>query len=407
MLNSTDFNRLITAARNYYSGKPTDLTDSEYDQLLKDSGIKDITVYLDGGNDRDTVNHPFEIPVFPKVDNWDLFESLKYPDSVITPKWDGCSTIAYYVNGKLSKILTRSNEVNGKVKTKLLKNKYPAEVDPRVIAILGEALVPFKISESRANANGLVNSVNMQDQVETKLQIRAFDVITNVPMRYIDRIKLSQMRYEVLTDGEAMTINDNATYDEFYADGIVIYNNDPTCVSNAHILKLHSATQTSITTIVSEAIEVSEKTGLLTPKYYLEPTVINNIKVKCVGNCGSIDTIRRKGIGIGSIVKVHLAKAIIPQIQEVYTTGTLPEVRKCPECGSVVEEFQGKFICTNPKCSIWTRRYNNCKGSFSDFVRPPRSDKDPDWVNNMSTLQREYVVKLGKIYREINTCQKK
>ena len=172
MLNSNDFNKLITAARNYYSGKPTDLTDSEYDQLLKDSGIKDITVYLDGGNDRDTVNHPFEIPVFPKVDNWDLFESLKYPDSIITPKWDGCSTIAYYVNGKLSKILTRSNEVNGKVKTKLLKNKYPAEVDPRVIAILGEALVPFKISESRANANGLVNSVNMQDQVETKLQIR-------------------------------------------------------------------------------------------------------------------------------------------------------------------------------------------------------------------------------------------
>lgn len=401
MLNTNDFNRLITAARNYYSGKTTDLTDKEYDALLLESGIKDISIYLDKVDDRETMNHPIEIPVFPKVDNWDLFDSLKFPDSIITPKWDGCSTIAYYVDGKLSNILTRSNEVNGKVKTKLLRKKFPQEVDKRVVAILGEALVPYKISASRANANGLVNSVNMQDQVDAKLQIRAFDVVTTEPMSYSDRIKLSQMHYEMLTDDEAMLINDNATYDEFYADGIVIYDNNPRCISDAHILKLHSATQTSITTIVSEAIEVSEKTGLLTPKYYLEPTVINNIKVKCVGNCGSIDTIKKKGIGIGSVVKVHLAKAIIPQIQEVYTTGELPEVRKCPKCGSIVKEFQGKFICENPYCQIWTERYNKVHGEFSEFVRPPRSDKDPDWMHHMTGLQKEYVWELGKIYKNI------
>lgn len=400
MLSTDEFNLLIKSANQYYKGLPTELTDREYDELLSRSEIKDITVYLDN-IEGDTINHPMNIPVFPKIDDWSRLDELKnsYSEYVITPKYDGCSTIAYYMNGKLTRILTRSNEVNGKDKTKSFWNKYPQEVDTRVLAILGEALVPVCKSKGRADANGLTNSKYLQDRIDSDLEIHAFDVITSEPMSYIDKIKLTNMYHRELTMDEALFINNTGTFDGFYADGIVIYDNSLRSVSDAKILKLHSAKESAITTVVAESLEVSDKTGLLTPKYYLEPVVINNINVKCVGNCGSIDTIESKGLGIGSQVKVHLAKAVIPQISEIISRGKLPEDRTCPVCGSKVERFQGKFICNNPECGIWKGRYKAVNGDIMRFVEPPRAKGD--WLHKMTPLQKEYVGKLMKIYKNI------
>lgn len=394
MLTEDEFTKLINAAQSYYDGLDTGLTDMEYDHLFNESGLSksDLLsrIHLNG----DTMNHRISIPTYTKITDWDKFNDYYSDTAVLTPKWDGCSTVAYYVNGVLDVILTRSDEVTGKVKTNTLKSKYPYRVDPRITAILAEALVPMKLSKGRADANGLVNATkdNKIPEIEEKLIPHAFDVITTEPMSYSDRMHLLDglMPYKILSYEEAMYIKDNGNNGEYYTDGVVIYGDGYT-----QIFKVGS-TESPITTVTKITIQVDDKYSLLTPIVHFEPVVINNYNIKKASNSGSVQRMKDKGIGIGASVRVHLANMTIPQIKDVITEGKYPEVFVCPECKKPVFEFQGKYVCKNDECTIWTKRYSNTKGDKKQFVMPPRYNG-----GNLTSKQIEYVKLTSEIYEKV------
>lgn len=395
-MDQNQINRLINAAQKYYSGLDTGMSDMEYDKLFNESGLTKAQLFDMIVIDGETLTHPCELPVWSKLTDWSLIDKyLIKPNAILTPKWDGCSTVAYYENGKLVKILTRSNEVNGKVKTKMLHDKFPNEVDPRVRAILAEALVPVSLSETRASANGLVNSKYKQDEVDKNLKLRAFDVITSEPMNYLSRIKLTQMDYRILDMEEARGINKTGTLGDFYTDGIVIYFD-----GGAQIFKLESATDSATVVVNKEVICESEKTSLFVTKYMFDPVVLNNVNIKCVGNCGNLDTIKERGIGIGTVATVHLAKAVIPQFKEIISKGKVVEHRYCPDCGEELEEFQGKLFCNNMDCNVWKRRLANFP-TKDTFLKPPGFDPAKKSWKQLSAKQMEYVKKVYPIWKHL------
>lgn len=391
---------LIRAAQLYYEGRDTGLTDAEYDKLFADSGMTKAEllshVHLDG----EKMRHDLVIPSYPnKITDWSLLkpfmESKNNP--VLTKKFDGCSIVAYYhTDGTLDKILTRSDEETGHLKTQMLKNKFPQKVDPRVMAILAEALVPMEKSDTRASANGLINSKTKQKEVDENLVVRVFDVITSEYMNYKNRIKLATdagMIHGIIGFDQAEFIRSHGNDGTLYIDGVVVYYD-----GGARIFKLESATDSATVTINKEILCVSEDTGLISTKYGFDPVVLNNVRVKCVGNCGSIPTIKEKGIGIGTLAEVHLTKGVIPAFRSVIKKGTVVEDRVCPECGSPLEEFQGKLICNNHKCKIWSRRYLRFPDKI-DFIKPPRFKS---W-DNLSDKQKEYANKLSIIYNSLSS----
>ena len=355
--------RLINAASNYYTGLPTGMSDFEYDGLMQRIQVENpsfsIFDYIVYGEDSSKGVHPLRVPTFDKVNFNELTKTAVDETMSITPKYDGCSIVAYYTNGELKNILTRSNEVTGVVQTNKLRHKVPGTVDSSIIAILFEAVV----STNRAKANGLINSKYKQDEVDELLTLRPFDcILKGRVLGYKARMDLTGLEYTTLTIQEAMSLNaqgDEPTLNGLPVDGVVVYSNvNPTF---GKIFKFYSTSNK--TTIVKRlTFNPSKNTGIINIGVELEPVKIGAITIRNVGNIGSWQTVLNKRIGTGSEVSVTLTKVTIPMITS-NTPCTVKPTPTCPWCGMDLEEFQGKLICVNENCTFWedyfaTRYFN-------------------------------------------------
>lgn len=369
--NPEEFDALIQAAQNYYNGRPTGMDDFRYDSLLADIksqnpsfNIFDYVVYE---TDSKRVPHSVKFPNFEKVDFGRLQLEGGESDITLTPKNDGCSIVAYFLDGKLQNILTRSNEVEGVVQTNKLWTKVPKTVNPDIRAILFEATT----EGNRSLSNGLINSKYKQDEVDEKITLNPFDcILWNRLLGYKQRMDMTGLEYTTLTIQEALAIKDmgdepyivitrNGKQIKVPVDGIVAYSNvDPLY---GRIYKFYS-TQYKISTVTKLTFEPSSETGINNIVVEFEPVKIGAITVKRCGNAGSWKTIKEKKLGVGSQVEVYLAKVTIPAIAS-NTPWTEEPKPKCPWCGHELSEFQGKLVCKNLDCSFWedffeTRYFN-------------------------------------------------
>ena len=351
---STRRERLVLAANDYYNGRLTGLSDQEYDELLRSEKEFDPTFnifdYVHYEGQFSKAKHSIKIPVWSKSTDWNLMKTL-FEEYVVTPKFDGCSIVAYYLDGKLNNIITRSNEIEGVVQTEKLKNKVPQEVDSKVKAVLCEAVCV----ESRQKANGLINSKYKQDEVDELLTLMPFDVITTIPMTYIERFKLANLRPLIITPSQAEEIRDKYTcyfngIGDVPCDGLVGYS-DIYPTRPAQILKLYGVDfADTVITKVQPILSYDSMTFSLT--YWFNPVELGGSTIKKVGNAGSYKTCREKMLGLGSKVQVRLAKQVIPQIKSSEEWDEkLDQTIYCPYCGDPLVEFEGKLICKNSKCS--------------------------------------------------------
>lgn len=378
-----DANILLTAANNYYNGRETGITDLEYDTIMDrvkterpDFNIFDYVKY---DVDSEHGVHPLTIPTFQKV-NYDTLSSEWNEDLVLTPKYDGCSIVAYYTNGELQNILTRSDESTGIVQTNKLKGKVPNVVDPEIRAILFEALTP----EHRSAANGLVNSKYKQDEVDSKLRLRPFDcVLTSRCLGYIDRMNLTGLDYTVLTVAESLSLRGQGDEPKLYVedwdievpvDGIVAYSK--TRGEFGKIYKFY-VTEAKVSTVTNLKFEQSSDTGIVNITAEFEPVRIGSINVKKVGNVGSWDTVKEKKLGVGSEVKVLLTKMTIPYITSNTPWKEIPRPI-CNWCNLPLSDFQGKLICENPECGFWVDYF------ATRYFNIMREVKSSDWVDEVT-----------------------
>lgn len=366
------YDKIIKNANLFYNGYKPEIDDIEYDDGLKELmrqnpgfSIYDHIVYE---KQFERVPHTIKFPNFEKLEFSRLQLECNDPDLVLTCKYDGSSVIIMYDgDGNLQNILTRSNEIDGIVQTEKLRNKVPQKVDPSVRAILAECTV----EGNRSLANGLINSKYKQEEVNEKLFLNFFDVILRGRvLGYEQRMKLAGVPYNTLTVKEAMQLKELGDEPYYVAeregrvrkipvDGIVAYSNvDPLY---GKIYKFYS-TQYKISTVKKLTFEPSAETGINNIVVQFDPVKIGSITVKKCGNAGSWKTIKEKKLGPGSQVEVYLTKVTIPAIHS-NTPWTEEPIPKCPWCGEVLEEFQGKLICKNLDCGFWedffeTRYFN-------------------------------------------------
>lgn len=352
---------LILAATNYYNGRPTGMTDEMYDSLLQEAKNEnpefDIFKVITIGGDRETVRHtvPFTQQEFKiQFRSRDEFDKLIEPiknDWVCTPKFDGSSIRAYYLDGKLSDIVTRSNEIDGKRKFDQLRNKVPNVVDKEVLTIDFEALCSiedFK-EDTRSNANGLVNSCNMQERVDKYLHLIPFKVTPRTKMNYMDAMKL------VFNDEDFMIVDiNNIDYEtrtvEFHGlhypiDGFVFYKD----TELSHKIYKHYFNQ-DLSTIVTNIQWVFTNILCWNPKIQFNPIYIDGRRVAQATSNG-LKRLQSIKAGIGSEITIILANSTIPQVHKVIEPSenyNIPEV--CPFCGHKMSIVNNKIRCENDFC---------------------------------------------------------
>lgn len=97
------------------------------------------------------------------------------------------------------------------------------------------------------------------------------------------------------------------------------------------------------------------KYGTLIPKALLAPIEIDNVTISFV-TLSNLDLIQKKGLKIGSKVKIARANDVIPYISEILgeMEGSKPikQLNYCPVCqGKVYYSQEDKnLVCSNPKC---------------------------------------------------------
>lgn len=87
----------------------------------------------------------------------------------------------------------------------------------------------------------------------------------------------------------------------------------------------------------------------------------------------------QKKLGIGSQVKVILAKMTIPQISE-NTSWKEPPKPTCPVCGSLLQGYGKDLICSNLDCKFWDNFFmDRIFTHFETFM-------GKEWVDEFTTV---------------------
>lgn len=250
-------------------------------------------------------------------------------------KYDGCSLVAYYNEGKLVQVCTKSAVEWGIDRTATLSWLFPEYVDPEIDSIQGEAVV--KVSEiggeyaARSKANGLINSKYKADEINKFIHIRAFkvgfkDLDPNVE-RMIDALKILPIpthgKFQIAKELTEDDVTESAVGSEdILYDGIVMYD----MYSDKIIGYKRHSDEHLVTKITHIEWNMSSK-GLMVPKFNFEEVVFNAVyddEGNVIGgihtkraSCGSANRLFSMGAGVGAIVEVYRANSTIPQISKV------------------------------------------------------------------------------------------
>ena len=356
--------RFIDVSQKYYTGLNTGMDDASYDklheQVLEIDPNFDVFKHLDlSGTDRTDVEHyldfvpqEFKIPFYSMEE---IIEIIKSSDRIPTYKMDGTSIRAYYSDGKLYDIVTRSGEFIGKRKFDSLYNKFPSEVDPNVMCIDAEATCSIDDfgDNARSNSNGLINSCYKQDEVDKFIIMIPFKVTTKSNVNYIDSFKLCG--YSEL-DIPLVNLNDLKTFEDRYIiykgkriliDGFVLY--DKLNQSTPHQIYKYYSNQEVSTEVVNIDWRFNDKLNWV-PTLEVDDILLDGRNVGRVTSNG-YGRLKELKAGVGSVITVVLANSTIPQLSKVISESedyNLPE--KCEFCGAELIEVNNKLRCSNKYC---------------------------------------------------------
>jgi len=358
---------VITAADAFYNGGKLPMDDESYDKFKKEVELVEpsfnvfnhIKIF-----DRKRIKHPiqFQQPDYKQeFHNIDEFKSRYTGVEYIAPKYDGCSIRCYFLNGVYSDALTRSDEWSGARQFTKLTNKVPNKVHPSIKFIDFEAccsVEEFRI-ESRGKANGLINSVHKQGEVDSFLKLIPFKVGTDFVTDYKDQMTLAG--FVEGQDYLLLDINNLPDYmdkkvklgDKHYPiDGFAFYYHDK------QNFKLHKHYSTEDVTAEVTGIQWNFSNKLFfVPKVLITPIYIEGRRVSRASSNG-LDTLINKRCGVGAEVTIILAKSVIPQVSKVVKIGTDYSYSECQLCHSAVVTENEVTHCTNSKCSDFKQSIN-------------------------------------------------
>lgn len=336
--------------------------------------------------------------LLPRNAHIDYFAELKI---------DGLTVVLTYEDGYFVRGATRGDGRIGedvtqnlktiesiplRLNTALLEKKIGKKV-PRVIEVRGEAYLSKRefarinkeqekrglktYANPRNTAAGSIRQLDAQMTARRKLQVFAFDLITDVgqkthkqehdflqllgfrtnslnehvkdgtaAMRWIAKWESARKKLDYQTDGAVLVVNNVAFQDSLGSVG-----------KAERWMIAYKFPAEEATTVVEDIQVQVGRTGTLTPVAHLKPVLVAGSTVSRA-SLHNEDQIKKLDVKIGDTVIIHKAGDIIPEVVKV-----LPELRtgreknfrmptRCPICNSAVMRVTGEAAhrCTNPNC---------------------------------------------------------
>lgn len=304
---------LTECARQYYQGNPI-ISDEVFDRLADSVGFSKV-----GARQHEHIQkHYFPMYSLKKfyVDEGKENPLVGEKDITVSPKLDGAAISILYIDGALTRVLTRGDGTEG---TNITENFLKSTLIPKniryegVLQVTGEVAAPSHIPNARNYASGALNLKDSSDFLGRAITFFAYGVQPYVNDTYDeDMIMLKKMGFNTIKDSEI---------DKVYpSDGIVFRVN-----SNKRFEELGYTSQfphgayarkerpTGEITTLLDVIWSVGKTGRVTPVAILEPVMLGDAQVSraTLNNPGFIEML---DIQIGDQVHIIRSGDIIPTI---------------------------------------------------------------------------------------------
>ena len=302
---------LTECARQYYQGNPI-ISDEVFDRLADSIGFNKV-----GARQHEHIQkHYFPMYSLKKfyVDEGKENPLVGEKDITVSPKLDGAAISILYIDGALTRVLTRGDGTEG---TNITENFLKSTLIPKniryegVLQVTGEVAAPSHIPNARNYASGALNLKDSSDFLGRAITFFAYGVQPYVNDTYDeDMIMLKKMGFNTIKDSEI---------DKVYpSDGIVFRVN-----SNKRFEELGYTSQFphgayarkerptgEITTLLDVIWQVG-KTGRCTPVAILEPVMLGDAQVSraTLNNPGFIEAL---DLQIGDQVHIIRSGDIIP-----------------------------------------------------------------------------------------------
>lgn len=297
----------------YYAGSPV-ISDEVFDRLAESVGYKSV-----GAKQHEHLqNHYFQMYSLQKYyEGRDATKPLEgEKDISYSPKIDGAAISILYLDGRLSRVLTRGDGIEGTDITDkfLATNLVPKTLHHRgVLQITGEIAAPKHVPNSRNYAAGSLNLKDVNEFKTRSVSFFAYGVQPTVNKTYDeDMALLSKLGFGTIKDPDIHNI--------YPCDGVVYRIN-----SNARFLELGYTSKSPKGAYalkeVGECVETTllnvewntSKSGKVTPVAILEPVYIGDKLVSraTLNNPGFIESL---GLQIGDTVAVVLGGEVIPVV---------------------------------------------------------------------------------------------
>ncbi len=377
----------LEAKEQYYIGTPI-MSDEDFDALenkLKELGSAVINnVGANGLRAKSKHISPMlsldKIKFYSKdfSEHSKLSEWVKKTNSTkfeLTPKYDGNAINVIVNNGKIQKVLSRGNGVEGSDLTDKLKEHLDFSYLEGLYEIRGECVIDVKLFNNKypgyMNARNFVSGVlgNKDNNLDVikDLTFNWFEfkkhsnndfTYTQTEKTFLTKIYTKE---ELLDKDNFIKIfnffKDFRENDNFQHDGFVIK------VLESDIRKELGETEhhpnwalaikypaTEITTKINKIEWNLGKTGELIPLAILEPVVLEGATIqKC--SAFNFGYVKRNLLSKGAEVSIYKAGDIIPQIDRVITKGeTFNYPTFCPSCGQNLKVDDIHLWCDNKDC---------------------------------------------------------
>ena len=307
---------LNRASRHYYNGHPI-ISDEQFDKLAEAVGYSQV-----GAKQHENVEKHYQRMY--SLQKWyegegknPLAELGRQQETSVTPKLDGAAISILYVEGKLARVLTRGDGIEGRLVTdKFLATKlipHTIRTQEPIVQITGELAAPKHVENSRNYAAGALNLGSVEEFKSRAVNFFAYGVWPYIHDTYTkDMQQLARWGFSTVqdrglveiypTDGAVFRLDDNKLFDECgftskHPRGAFALKTRGECVE---------------TTLVAVEWNVG-KTGKVTPTAILEPVMVGDALVSkaTLNNPGFITAL---DLSIGDRVAIRRSGEIIPQI---------------------------------------------------------------------------------------------
>lgn len=305
---------LTKAAEAYYAGQPF-ISDDVFDSLADSISYSNVGAKQHGHIEKH-FKRLYSLDKYYEGEGKRPLAEIPTSALIRTPKLDGAAISILYIDGKLARVLTRGDGIEGTVITDKFVNNciIPMEISHSgVIQVTGEIVAPKHIENSRNYAAG---SLNLKSVEEFSTRALSFFAYGMFPVKTDNFV--SDMQY-LSSLGFSTVLEDNL--DKVYdCDGIVARIKD-----NTHFESLgYTAKFPRGAYAIKERAEAVEtkilsvewnvgKTGKVTPVAILEPIKIGDkvISRATLNNPGFIEML---DLRIGDVVGIILGGEIIPKV---------------------------------------------------------------------------------------------